>query len=493
MRRLVHTALFAMLTLAVSAQNFNPIVPDNIADPSISKFGDTYYLYATSDINRGLSQAGTPVVWKSKDFVNWSFEGSLMSGIDWAKGYPYTDKNGNEKVGYFRYWAPGKVIKKDGKYFLYATIVSPDETCPTYVFVADKPEGPFRVTNGDGIFAKGTEGDKVQTTPILSDIDGEPFVDEDGSATIFWRRRKAGRLSADYLTLEGPERTLSTKRTPYSEGPVMFKRKGIYYYVYTLSGSENYVNAYMMSKEGPLSGFEAPEGNDIFIYSSIPNNVWGPGHGNVFYDEKSDTYVFVYLEYGEGGTTRQAFANKMEFNSDGTIKTIIPDWKGVGYLGKNRNKKSNMATTAVVKVSSATENKDKTVSIETQPNDPLPDKGSLKEVKRTYSYVGKNAVDNSNGTRWMAAPGDDKPWIMLDFKKKIKVSECDFFFTQPTLGHAWVLEKSLDGVKWTICDQEEKVAIRSPHIAKGIGHARYLRLKITHGVPGLWEWKVYGK
>jgi hypothetical protein len=73
------------------------------------------------------------------------------------------------------------------------------------------------------------------------------------------------------------------------------------------------------------------------------------------------------------------------------------------------------------------------------------------------------------------------------------VSECDFFFTQPTLGHAWVLEKSLDGVKWTLCDQEGEVAVRSPHIAKGIGKARYLRLKITQGVPGLWEWKVYGK
>jgi beta-xylosidase len=418
MRHLVFTTLFAMLTLTVSAQNFNPIVPDNIADPSISKFGDTYYLYATSDINRGLSQAGTPVVWKSKDFVNWSFEGSLLSGIDWAKGYSYTDKNGKQRTGYFRYWAPGRVIKKEGKYLLYATIVSPDETCPTYVFVADKPEGPFRVTNGDGIFAKGMEGAKIQTTPILSDIDGEPFVDEDGQGYIFWRRRKAGRLSADFLSLEGAERTLSTKRTPYSEGPVMFKRKGIYYYIYTLSGSENYVNAYMMSKEGPLTGLEAPEGNDIFIFSSIPNNVWGPGHGNVFYDEKNDSYYFVYLEYGEGGTTRQVFANKMEFNSDGTIQTITPDRKGVGYLAKSRQKRTNLAPMAVVTVSSATENRDITRSIETQPNDPLPEKGSVQEVKRTHTYVGKNVVDNSNGSRWIAAPGDDKPWIMLDLQKK---------------------------------------------------------------------------
>ena len=65
---------FLFTCLTAFTQNFNPIIPDNIADPSISKFGDTYYLYGTSDIDRGLEEMGPPVVWKSKDFVNWSFE-----------------------------------------------------------------------------------------------------------------------------------------------------------------------------------------------------------------------------------------------------------------------------------------------------------------------------------------------------------------------------------------------------------------------------------
>lgn len=72
----------------------------------------------------------------------------------------------------------------------------------------------------------------------------------------------------------------------------MFKRKGIYYYIYTLSGHQNYVNAYMMSRESPLTGFVKPEGNDIFLFSSPENQVWGPGHGNVFYDEGTDEYIF---------------------------------------------------------------------------------------------------------------------------------------------------------------------------------------------------------
>ena len=92
----------------IADRNYNPLIPDNLADPSVSKFGDIYYLYGTTDLDYGLGRAGTPVVWKSKDFVNWSFEGSHISGFDWSKGYDYTNDKGEKKKGYFRYWAPGK-------------------------------------------------------------------------------------------------------------------------------------------------------------------------------------------------------------------------------------------------------------------------------------------------------------------------------------------------------------------------------------------------
>src|SRR5580704_17596057 len=82
----------------------NPLVPDTIADPSIVCFDGTYYLYATTDIDRGLSAAGPPVVWKSKDFLNWSFDGILIPGVQWGK---------------IRYWAPGKVVQRHGVYYLY--------------------------------------------------------------------------------------------------------------------------------------------------------------------------------------------------------------------------------------------------------------------------------------------------------------------------------------------------------------------------------------
>ena len=92
--------IFLFCSSICMAQNFNPIIPDNIADPSISKFGDTYYLYGTTDIDRGLEEMGPPVVWKSKDFVNWSFEGTILKEIAWNKPYVYTTPVRDNRVFY---------------------------------------------------------------------------------------------------------------------------------------------------------------------------------------------------------------------------------------------------------------------------------------------------------------------------------------------------------------------------------------------------------
>ena len=94
---LLFTVEKAVLDKLLRIHHFNPLIPDNIADPSLSKFGDTYYLYGTTDIDKGLSQAGTPVVWKSKDFVNWSFDGSHIVGFDWHKGHEYVNAKGEKK------------------------------------------------------------------------------------------------------------------------------------------------------------------------------------------------------------------------------------------------------------------------------------------------------------------------------------------------------------------------------------------------------------
>lgn len=43
------------------------------------------------------------------------------------------------------------MIEHDGKFYLYVTFVKPGDKMGTYVLVADRPEGPFRFTEGKGL------------------------------------------------------------------------------------------------------------------------------------------------------------------------------------------------------------------------------------------------------------------------------------------------------------------------------------------------------
>ena len=86
----------------------------------------------------------------------------------------------------------------------------------------------------------------------------------------------------------------------------------------------------------------------------------------------------------------------------------------------------------------------------------LPEKGSVKSYTRTHTYQATHVADESNGTRWMAADTDSSPFITVDLKEIRKVGECQFYFTRPTEGHTWRLEKSIDGKHWQMCAEQGK-------------------------------------
>ena len=101
----------------------------------------------------------------------------------------------------------------------------------------------------------------------------------------------------------------------------------------------------MMSRTSPLGPWEAPE-QDIIATTDHTEKVFGPGHGCFFHLQGSDQWYFVYLEYGRGGTNRQIYADKMNFNPDGTIQPITLTKEGVGAVRPVENKRPNLALTA---------------------------------------------------------------------------------------------------------------------------------------------------
>jgi hypothetical protein len=193
----------------------------------------------------------------------------------------------------------------------------------------------------------------------------------------------------------------------------------------------------------------------------------------------------------------------MLFKDDGRILPVQPDQYGIGFLGRPSTGAIdpaispaggwayNWATTA--KVTASSFRHDKKVSGKIAPSEDLrivnKDSATM-PVTRMVSYLPGNAADESYGTRWRAEEGDKNPWILFDLGTVKKISSCEMYFVLPTLGTAWVLEKSADGAQWTTCGEQKEIAIRSPHVAGNIGSARFLRVRILKGEPGLWEMKI---
>lgn len=433
----------------------HPLVPDLIADPSIAEFDDTFYCYATTDgAGSGLSTSGLAVVWKSKDFFNWSFAGALFPpGFD------------------AKYWAPNAPIRVEDRYYLFPTL---NERITAVV--ASSPEGPFRALDGKEI----TKDSGWQPFPIRvgKPIDADTFVDEDGSTYMVWAQHGFGKLKPDFSGFDGEQTVIQTKRDGYSEGPILFKRNGINYYLYTLGGHEEYKYAYMMSRTSPLGPWEAPE-EDIIASTNYREGVFGPGHGCVFQPKGSPQWYFVYLEFGRARTNRQIYANIMNFNADGTIQPIELDLKGVGAIRPNPAcGDHNLALGKKATASS------------TRPDYRVPHVAEPR-LNRVESYAPDNALDGSYGSRWLASDGDTAAWYHLDLGEARDIKRTELHFVNPTAGHAYRLEHSLDGTIWQPYGSHEELVVQSPHTDVQSVHARYLKVTLLKGTPGLWEFRVF--
>ncbi|WKK72550.1 family 43 glycosylhydrolase [Rathayibacter oskolensis] len=87
----------------------SPVIPGLYADPNIAVFGDTYYIYATTDGTPGWGGKDF-YVWSSKNLVDWTRSATPFLTLDGANGnVPWATGNA---------WAP-TIIEKGGKYYFY--------------------------------------------------------------------------------------------------------------------------------------------------------------------------------------------------------------------------------------------------------------------------------------------------------------------------------------------------------------------------------------
>jgi len=330
---------------ARAPQEGNPIIPGLFADPAVAKFGDTFYLYSTTDGFGG--ETGRWVVWKSKDFVHWSFSG---------QSFPEITGQAN--------WAPGKPIFHRNRYWMPFTWKGSNN----FLAVADKPEGPFQFANNK--------------QPLTPSIDAELFKDDDGQVYLISGNVKPviHRMKGDMSGVDGPPLATLDYNKGYIEGAFLFKRRGLYYAGAANLGYAEYRNVYAMSPN--ISGPYTYPTDNIILEPLPADQIWGTGHGQVLNIDGKDNWIMVYLRsrmgervdpyQGEGNVNRQVCAERFSFNSDGTIKPFQPTRQGVGLLARSTNSAPNIALGKTASASSSL---------------PL--------------YRAEKALDGGFGTRWI--------------------------------------------------------------------------------------------
>ncbi|WP_050982193.1 family 43 glycosylhydrolase [Mucilaginibacter paludis] len=432
--------------------NRNPIIPGYFADPTVKCFNGTYYIYATTDGNGG--GLGPSQVWTSTDFVNWT-----MQDMNWPTTH--------------NYWAPDVALGNDGKYYLYYC----QPTVEIYGASSSTPVGPWTP-----LFPDGKAVVPNYLVPKVITLDGQTFRDDDGKYYMTWGTWGiypgygcgVGLLNPDMKSFAKTAQIPNTLAKDFFEGSFLFKRKGIYYLLYS-SGfceDETYRVQYAMSKTGPMDGFQFGKDNPI-LATSADGTIHGPGHNSVL--QIGNDYYIIYHRHNNphsgGGYNRQVCADKLVFDADGNIEKVIPTHSGIGYLGKNTIPYPNLAYQKKVTASSYYD-----------------------------AYNPEFAVDDNNGTLWKPKDNSAVPaWIEVDLGKLTTVKSILTQFEYATWYYQYHIEYSADGKQWQMfADKSANRWHGSPAVDVGNVKARFIKLTITGTEqPGLykaiWNIKVFSE
>ena len=197
----------------------NPLITSLFtADPSAHTWdGEKLYIYASRDIepSRGCDFMDRYHVFSTTDMANWLDEGEILRSDDVSWGRP--------EGGFM--WAPDCACR-NGKYYYYFPHPSEtawNESWKIGVAISDYPNKGFK----DAGYIEGLGGFAL--------IDPAVFVDEDGSAYIYYGgggKCFGGRLNDDMISLAS-EMNPMEGLYDFHEAVWVFKREGLYYITYS--------------------------------------------------------------------------------------------------------------------------------------------------------------------------------------------------------------------------------------------------------------------
>lgn len=425
----------------------NPVIPGYFADPTIKKFGDTYYMYATTD-GSGAG-FGPAQVWTSKDFVNWT-----LMPMNWPDSHWI--------------WAPDVIRHTDGRYYYFYC-----QPCIIHCGVSETPRGPWKNILGESEAV--LVPDRFVTNAIT--LDGQTFVDDDGSVYLYWGTWGiykgfgcgAGKMTPDLKGFTETRLIPNTEAVDFFEAPFVLKRNGIYYFMYS-SGSchDHTYRVQYATSDHPLGPYEY---KGCILETNEDGTVHGPGHHSIL--KEGDDYYIVYHRHdnphSNRGFHRQLCMDKMEFAADGSIRKVIPTHEGVGALAPSVVKSENLALGAGVRASSCYDD----------------------------NFRAEYAVDDNNGTLWRPR-GMGQEWLEIDLGSSREIQTVWTQFEYGTQFYQYLIETSVDGKHWSVfADKRNNHLAGSPMVDFGKAEARYVRLTFTGGQKNgfggaVWNVKVFG-
>ena len=446
--------------------NGNPLLPGYFADPTIRKFGDTWYIYGNAD--GILLASGEPTVRISKDFANW-FNYELELQVP---------------EGLTNCWAPDVFQAPDGKYYYF--MGNCQFGCNIYGYVSDSPMGPFLpINNGNAVIPAGTSR---KDFPAL---DAQFLLDDDGSVYAYFGTwcTSFGGMGFVKIDPKDMHTILKTGFIPIAQIPKAFeaaypiKRNGKYFLMYSSGDCRlgSYAVHYSVS-DNPEGPFTLGKNNPILSTTS-DGSVDGPGHHSIL--KEGDDYYIVYHRHDNphstNGEFRQVCIEKLVFADDETIEKVVPTHIGVSVLKRDQN--ANLAYNAKAKASSY-------YLLVSRPTRYSPS-------GYDYKYLPENTVDDNNGTLWKAASADMPQSLVIDLGKILNVKRVMTEFEYPTYYYQYKIETSTDGIHWNLfSDKTSNYRSGSPMIDDANAVARYVKLTVTGSeksgmLAAVWNLKVY--
>nr|WP_315158566.1 family 43 glycosylhydrolase [uncultured Flavobacterium sp.] len=430
MNKTLAILFLSFFTVAIYAQN--PVVPGYFADPSIKKFGDSYYMYSTTD-GYFSGNDGEALVWITKNLVDWD--------VKTVEGLPH------ETV-----WAPAVILGENNKYYLYCQS-SVDYS--GYVYSSDNPLGPFKKEAHLGGF---------DIEPFKDPVSGKYYVIS-ASRELFLMDNDV--KSPTYLTKIEKKIPLKGNLFDYTEGPYLFYKEGFYYCMWAggRCWETSYKVRYAVSKniEGPYE--EAT--NSPILKTDEKAGISGPGHHSI--TEIDGRYFMFYhrQDLVKGPTCDYRFPAVSEVDFKNGKITLI---SYVDDLGETLNKKGKYTNLAVNKNAFAN--------------------------SQNAGFEASKAVDGKNDTRWTSGGAPNDITIDLGQEYSLDAIRLCFEYPDKYVTFKIETSSNYQDWKMYVDHRQEAVQGYKEMLQEKTATARYVKVTINNSEDrnaSLWEVQVLKK